>query len=296
MRYLFCLASVLIASAATSQTFALTNRIPKCRISPAGGLPTAYERLARTDKAFKWLRTASPHEDALNGKGWERADGSDIFDWFHFYRVDLNNDGYCDWYVNMTAPVSTGGDRLSLNTLYLGGPKGWQRIGASIPAGKPDALGLGKSVQTRHNYEFGEDIGVVRDSDAKVNYFITAFYDRHELERARPGYHIYVWSPERKSLKELDKWDPRSEGNAVYAYFKASGAYAPGSDMDKVNFDPSIEELEMREACNPHGPWRSSPALYGAVSAALLSRCTDDRTTTPAGVQPHPPAGFNAAQ
>jgi hypothetical protein len=206
-----------------------------------------------------------------------------MFDRFHFYRVDLNNDGYCDWYVNMTASISTGGDRTSLNTLYLGGPRGWQRIGASIPAGKPDELGFGRSVRDQPKYLFGEDIIVVHDSDDKVNYLITAFYKRHESEQERPGYHIYTRSPDFRSLKEVDKWQPGSKGEAVYEYFKACGAYEPGSKSDKdraeARFDPDIEALEIKEACNPDSAWRMSPNRYGAVSPTLLSRCTDNKPT-----------------
>lgn len=286
MRYLLCLLLALVASAASGQSAALTNRIPTCRIPPAGGLPPAYAHLARTDKAFKWLKAAGPHEDALNGGGWERVEGAGISDWFDLYRVDLNNDGYCDWYVNMTASVSTGGDRLSLNTLYLGGPKGWQRIGARIPAGKPDALGLGKSVEDQPNYLFGEDVAVVHDGDSNVNYLITAFYNRHELEQARPGYHIYVWSPDRRALNEVDKWEPGSKAEAVYEYFKMCGAYAPGSGNDEdraeAHFDPAMEAREKREACNPDSAWRMAPRHYGPVSPTLLSRCTHDGPAVPA--------------
>jgi hypothetical protein len=69
MKYLLCLALALVASAATAQSLALTNHIPKCRIAPARQLPSTYERLAKNDKAFSWLKSASSGEDVMSGKG-----------------------------------------------------------------------------------------------------------------------------------------------------------------------------------------------------------------------------------
>ncbi|MRX11720.1 hypothetical protein GJ697_28215 [Pseudoduganella sp. FT25W] len=42
-------------------------------------------------------------------------------------------------------PMSTGGDRDSVNTLYLGNASGWSRVGAAIPSDRPDQLGAGQA-------------------------------------------------------------------------------------------------------------------------------------------------------
>jgi hypothetical protein len=89
----------------------------------AGGKAAARKgyKLAKKHKEFRWVLKVSPAVGAIFESGWERVDGSSIYEWFMFSRLDMNNNGYGDWYVIAPAAVSTGGDRDFSNTLYLGG-------------------------------------------------------------------------------------------------------------------------------------------------------------------------------
>jgi hypothetical protein len=53
--------------------------------------------------------------------------------------IDLNGD------ERASPPMSTDGDRDSVNTLYLGTASGWSRVGAAIPSDRPDQLGAGQA-------------------------------------------------------------------------------------------------------------------------------------------------------
>lgn len=251
----------------------LTTKVPECRMPAGNVLPDRYYKLAKTKKEFNWVLKAMPSDHFVNGEGWERIDGSSMFDWFSFYRVDLNNDGYCDWYVNTSTPISAAGDRDSINTIYLGSSKGWMRIGATVPNDKPDGLGRGKSYQEQNRYLFGEDIAIIHDVVSNINYFVTAFYNRHDQYHMRPGYRIFDWDSDKKMLRLLDKWQPGSKAAKVYAFFKTYGAWLPKNETKMSNdsiqqFDPSIEALELMLACNI-----KSPHLYGALSPYMLARC-----------------------
>ena len=89
--------------------------------------------LNKSRNAFDWVHKATANDRIVSGDGWERSDSPNMSNWFGFYRVDLNNDGICDWYLNALTPIATGGDRDTINTLYIGGPSRWARIGADIP-------------------------------------------------------------------------------------------------------------------------------------------------------------------
>jgi hypothetical protein len=269
-------------AAARLQHMPLTAEVPACRMPAAKVLPDKYYALAKKNKEFAWVRKASADDHEVSGNGWERVDGSSMFTWFAFSRVDLNNDGLCDWFVHAAAPISTGGNRDSINTLYLGRKNGWQRIGAAVPADKPDELGFGKTEEEQGQYLFGEEFGVIHDPASKTNYLVGAFYNRHEHASSKPGYLIQVGDKDRHTLRLLDKWDPTSKAAAVYAFFKAHGARMPASTktapQDTIErFDPEIEALEREQACNPDSPQRASPKLYGAVSPYLLARCKGAR-------------------
>ena len=252
---------ILLASACwlaygQAQAEGLTLRVPHCKPGSAKILPDKYLALAKKHKEFAWALKVRPDEATAGGSGWEHVDGTGVRDSFGFYRIDINNDGYCDWYVNASMPLSTGGDRDSINTVYLGGPKGWRRIGASIPDNKPDQLGFGKAYAEQLRYLFGEEPGVVYDASQKVSYIITALYSRHQGREAQPGYQILTWDGAGKTLRVLDKWQPGSKAAQVYAYFKKNGAYvAPmkGDTPDEATrkFYQEIEALELEQACSP---------------------------------------------
>jgi hypothetical protein len=273
-----CLVVALAWSTVHAQDMRLATTIPKCAISPGTIIPEKYKRLAKKDKQYRWLAKANHNDDAISGNGSERADGSSMFDWLEFLRLDVNNDGQCDWYLNASAPVSTGGDRDSINTLYLGQKNGWLRIGAKMPDDEPDELGVGSTTANQAPYLFGEELGVVHDGPTNTNYLITAFFNRHVQRDGKPGYRIFVWDADKMSLRLLDKWQPGSKGAEVYAFFKKHGAYVPSARATKaedriLRFDPDIEAFEREQACNPDSPQRSFPESNDPASPYLLNQC-----------------------
>lgn len=276
-RILFIAAFSVAALGSRAETsLQLTLDVPQCRSTAAKPLPAAYYAASKDRKSFGWVSAVSRSDAVAGGSGWARQDGSELYDSFSFFRADLNNDGICDWFVNASAPESTGGGRDSINTLYLGQGSGWRRIGATMPVNKPDSLGLGKSLDEQGSYLFGEDLATIHDSAARVNYFVTAFYDQHDRNNGMPGYRIFVWDEKRQTLRLLDKWEPGSVGAQIYEFFKKRGALLPnkaGEPPELARFDPDVEAQETAQACNPGSLWRSSPKIYGAVPQALLAKC-----------------------
>ena len=250
-RYWLSILLLAGSAAAHCETMKLTTDVPECRMPPGRVLPDKYYKLAKTFKEYGWVLEIGLQDQVISKAGLERIDGSSMFDWLTFYRVDLNNDDYCDWYVNSSAPISTGGDRDSINVIYLGGSKGWARIGFSGSNDKPDELGVGKSNDEQESYLYGENIAVVHDATSKVNYFITAFYNRHDQHDSMPGYRLFDWDRSKQTLRLLDKWQPGSKAAEVYAFFKAHGARKPGdkpaTENDAIQrFDPEIEAHELK--------------------------------------------------
>ncbi len=265
------LAGACCVGAGHAQAQGLTLDIPACKPGPAKALPDKYYALAKQHKDFVWAPKTLREAATAGGAGWERVDGSGMHNWFAFRRIDINNDGYCDWYLDASVPLSTGGDRDSINTIYLGRPGGWSRIGASIPDNKPDQLGSGKAEAEQLNYLFGEEPGVIHDAGQKINYVITALYSRHARRSDLPGYRILTWDAAGKTLRALDKWQPGSKAAAVYAYFKRNGAYvAPVSgetpEEARLSFDIDQEKSELNQACDANAEQAAtlSPHLRAA--------------------------------
>lgn len=266
------------ASLAQGEPMQLTTDIPDCRMPAGKVLPQKYQTLAKKYKEFAWIRKAGADDYIVNGEGWERIDGSSMFNWFTFFRVDLNNDGLCDWYLNASAPMSTGGDRDSINTIYIGRAKGWSRLGARVPDNKPDQLGAGSAIAEQDNYLFGEEIATIHDASSGTNYIVSAFFNRHVQRDSMPGYRVMAWDTDKKTLRLLDKWEPGSKTAEVYAFFKQHGARTPAPktaapEDTLYRFDPEIDAFEIEQACNPDSLQRSAPDLYGAVSPHLPARC-----------------------
>lgn len=273
------LACIAIASPLThAQDMDITNNIPACTQGPGKAIPDKYERLAKRHKNYAWLLKSDAGIGVVSGKGSTSIDDPDMSDWLTFYRVDIDNDGICDWYIEASASLSTGGDRDSINTLYLKDNKGWIRIGASVPAEEPDELRFGKTNDEQEKYMYGEDIASIYDKKEKKNYFITAFHDRHVKNQVMPGYRIYTFDNTRKNLKLLDKWEPNSKASMVYAYFKQNGARTPGmlspnrDDTIEI-FDPEIESYEIEQVCNPKSTLLAMSEYKAILSKYLLSRC-----------------------
>jgi hypothetical protein len=273
-----CLLLTLACTVGHAQDMRLTTEIPACRMPAGPALPAKYGKLAKKWKDFAWLRQVTRNDESAGGNGWERIDGSSIHSWFTFARIDVNNDGRCDWYVEASAPMSTGGDRDTINTLYLGKGSGWSRIGATLPDNKPDELGFGNAYAEQGRYLFGEDAAVIHDAVSATNYIVTALYNRHVRRYDYPGYRILVWDTGKNTLRPLDKWEPGSKAAAVYAFFKVHGAYVPSQKtiqpQDRItHFDPEVESYELEMACDAD----TSAEEKGSVSPNLLAQCKHQR-------------------
>jgi hypothetical protein len=264
---------LMVSASAHCETMKLTTEVPKCRMPASKVLPDKYYKLAGAFKEYRWVSKVGAEAHVIDEKGLGRAEGSSMFDWLTLYRVDLNNDGICDWYVAMSAPISTGGDKDSINTIYLGEPKGWTRIGFSGPSDKPDELGFGKSADQQESYLFGEEIAIVHDALSHTNYLLTSFSDRNVQRDRKPGYRLFVWDSAGKTLRLLDKWQPGSKAAEIYAFFKAHGAQQPSDKTasdELQKFDPDVEAYELAEACSAD---KSPQTPSGLVSPHLLAHC-----------------------
>jgi hypothetical protein len=249
----------------------LTTDVPACTMPAGRALPDVYYARPRHGKVLAWASAVTRMQGVAGGEGQERYDGTGIRDWFDFVQVDLNNDDICDWFVTMSAPDSSGGDHDTLNTLYLGQTKGWQRIGAHVAPGDVDMLGSRRSQAEQKDFLFGEGIATIHDTAARVNYFVTSFQDRDTGQSIRPGYRIFTWDGQKKTLRLLDKWLPGSIGAQVYAYFKSHGAHSSDSAAKGglVKFDPEVEALELSERCQPGADGEDGLP----ISAGLLAHC-----------------------
>jgi hypothetical protein len=280
-RIVSCLHGVLLAvacSLAHSENMRLSTTIPDCRMPAGSVLPQKYQQLARRDKQFAWMAKAGGADRRVSGEGWETIDGSGMRTWFDLFAADLNGDGLCDWYINAASPLSSGGDRDTLNTLYIGQPSGYRRVGASIPASEPDQLGFGRADQQQADYLFGEELAVIHDAASKTSYFVGALYSRNGQQSLQPGYRIMRWDADKTSLRILDKWAPDSPAAQVYAYFKTQGARLPvakgtAPQDSLLRFDAEIEAAEMMQACGADRA-QGAPADGGTfLSPHLLARC-----------------------
>jgi len=249
----------------------LTTDVPACTMPAGRALPDVYYARPRHGQVLAWASTVTRTQGVAGGQGQERYDGTGVRDWFDFVRADLNNDGVCDWFVTMSAPDSSGGDHETLNTLYLGRTKGWQRIGAHVAPGDVDALGSGRSQKEQKDFLFGEELATIHDTAARVNYFVTAFQDRDAGQSLHPGYRIFTWDDQGKTLRLLDKWQAGSIGAQVYAYFKSRGAHSSdgAAEGGLVKFDPEVEALELSERCVPGASGEGDLP----VSPGLLAHC-----------------------
>ena len=270
--------AIVAGSAAHAENASFTNVIPECRSPSAAAVPEKYLKLAKSEKDFAWAARIRKTDKDASGSGWELLEGSNMREWFSFYRADLNDDGYCDWYINAGSPQSSGGDRDSINTIYLGQPKGWLRIGAPVPNDKPDALGYGQADSQQARYLFGEDLALLYDSAGHVHYMISSFANRHAQHDYRPGYRIYVWDEKDKTLRALDKWEPGSKAAAAYGYFKAQGARVPMTKPAQpgdaiLRFDPEVEAYEVSQACDRQSTQWAYGDKLNPISPHLLARC-----------------------
>lgn len=125
-----CCLSAVTTSAAEMK---LTLGAPACKMPWTKPLPSKYYDIASKWKEFRWVQKVRPDQMTVSKGGDERVDGSRMYDWYTFNKMDINGDGICDWFLTSLAPYSTGGDSGALNTVYLGVTSGWRRVGGKHP-------------------------------------------------------------------------------------------------------------------------------------------------------------------
>ncbi len=256
--------SCLLAVTVSAAEMKLTLDVPTCKMPPGKPLPAKYYALAKRSKDFRWALKVRNIDSSVGGSGWERIDGTNMRDSYGFIKLDLNNDGLCDWFLISLAPYSTGGDSGVLNTLYLGSSAGWQRVGMRIPDNKPDCLGCGDSSEAQYLFAFSsDDLPVIWDRAHQTSYFVGRFYSRREGRPDQAGYHIYRWDDRKNTLVELDKWQPGSPAAEVYDFFKKHGAVnVAGTGPDRsVAFDPEVEREEYLFNCKDETTLKRSPSF-----------------------------------
>lgn len=235
---------------------------PACRMPRGKILPGKYYR-------YPWARTARP-------SGMETYPGESLFDGaladsmrmsYSFDKADVNNDGWCDWLVTLSIPSSSGGDRSTINTIYLGQPGGWRRVGQEI-VGKDRPADFGHG--PHQDFDFFETASFLHETTNNQLYVIGMFWDRHSSLSLKPGYHIYVWSKEKNSLVELDKWGAEdSVGAQAYAFFKTNKLSVGETDDKGDKFVTEVERAEF---------WHASRTLVqvchrSAVPAEYINKC-----------------------
>lgn len=266
-----CAVCCLSAAATSAAEMRLTLDAPACKMPPGKPLPAKYYGIAKKWKEFRWVQKVRPDQMIVSGAGDERVDGSRMYDWYTFNKMDINGDGICDWFLTSLAPSSTGGDSGVLNTLYMGSSAGWQRVGAVIPDSKPDGLGWGRSDAQQAEFAFSSDAPlVVWDHKGRIPYLIGWFDRRHSTGRQdQEGYHVYRWNAAKNTLEELDKWAPGSAAAQVYAFFKQHGAVdVTETGAGRVRkFDPEVEQTEFTFGCKDEAALKRSPHFAKACGS-----------------------------
>jgi hypothetical protein len=262
----------------------LTPKYPNCVHQNKYFFPSKYYSFSKKYPApsYRWVDKVKQDDQIVSGSGMEQVDGSKMYSWIAMYKIDITNDGICDWFVDSSVPHSTGGGRSSANVIYVGGINNWHRIGFEVDYLRPDERGYSKNERNLRKFFYGEDPLIVRDSVKKINYIILAYHKQHTENVMRPGYRIYLWDSKSKSLLKLDKWEPDSAAAAVYSFFKLNGASSvlnrnihSTNSANIVKFNIEIEQLELRELCEPSALQRAIdfPASYEAVSPYIKLNC-----------------------
>lgn len=222
-----------------------TVQIPECK-SPAGRvLPAKYYR-------YEWASKVTNTDIMVGGQAEKKYDDPDEKShlWQYLVKTDINGDGWCDWMVTSTFPLSTGGDRNSINTFYLGQAVDWVRIGADLREGSNSADGLGfiSSMSQEELFSHFESAAFLYEKTERKTYLIGVFMERHVRQYLNPGYHVYVWDHNKNRLVELEKWGGKDRrGVQAYAYFKKYGASTGDMREPLSTFDPSDEKLELKK-------------------------------------------------
>lgn len=297
-----CAVCCLSAVTTSAAEMGLSLDVPACKMPPGKPLPAKYYAIAKKWKEYRWVLKVRPGAKVVSRSGDERVDGSRMYDWYTFVKMDINGDGLCDWFLTSLAPYSTGGDSGVLNTLYLSTSSGWKRIGAKIPENKPDGLGWGSASAQQAEFAYSSDAPlVVWDQKGKIPHLIGWFDRRHDSGRPdQEGYHVYRWNNAKNTLEELDKWVPGSDAAQVYAFFKQHGAVdviETGTARIK-EFDLEIEEAEFDRGCKSEEILKRSPHFARLCKKPALRppAPSPDKSPTPVPQPAQAASGFQEVQ
>lgn len=244
---------------------------PPCRMPAGNALPKKFYD-------YPWAKSAKSSAVKIGGEGENVLDGSNSGSMrvdYWFLKTDLDNDGWCDWLETLNIPASTGGDRDSVNTFYLGQQTGWRRVGAKIRGkDKPADFGSGPNI----DFNFFETASVLFEKTENRTYVVGVFWSRNGGQLLKPGYHIYRWSREKTNLVELNKWgEKESPGNQAYDFFKKNAVFRGGDDDGEQKFDPEQEENELFEEKDV----LVKICGHSAIPAQYASKCKVIQTTFP---------------
>jgi hypothetical protein len=234
--------SLLIARPALAE-LQFTGKMPECKSPKGRNLPSKYYR-------YEWAKTVTRGDSIVGGNAEKKFDDPDekSYLWHKLVKADINSDGWCDWIVTSSFPLSAGGDRNSINTFYLGTAEEWKRRGADLKGGQniPDGLGFTKSIDQENLFNFFESVGFLYEKTERRMYLIGMFADRHIRQYQVPGYHIYFWDNKKNSLVELEKSSKKTRnGGQAYAYFKKHGASTGDMRNPIFMFESDVEKLEF---------------------------------------------------
>lgn len=235
-QFLFSVAACALLSLNTlAAELEFDSGLPACRMPKAKTLPAKYYR-------YHWARKVKAGDSEVTGHGDsilpDPESGMRIY--YTLRKADLNKDGICDWAVTLSIPVSTGGDRSTVNIFYFGVAAGWKRFGPEISGvDLPVDFGSGPVP----DFDLFEEAGFLHEKSTNTTYIVGAFLSRHVNYYTKPGYRIFVWDGKDNKFRKLDKWK-NATGLQVYKFFKSHGAFVAGGVSPAIEFDDRIEELE----------------------------------------------------
>lgn len=154
--------------------------------------------------------------------------------------LDLTGNDTCDDIVVVSDPVSSGGDRDVLATVYVANNGLWHRVGAASATRTdgPSELDTRRSPADA-TFAFDEYVALRRPGWTKT--YLIAWHSER-VTNGFAGYRVLEIDLAASTLRLIDKWT--GEGSKVYAAFKQTKD-TPSAE----SFDSAIEAQELRELC-----------------------------------------------
>lgn len=89
-----CAVCCLRAVTTSAAEMKLTLDIPACKMPPGKPLPAKYYAIAKKRKEYRWVQKVRPDQMIVSKGGNERVDGSRMYNWHTFTKLDING-GWC---------------------------------------------------------------------------------------------------------------------------------------------------------------------------------------------------------